>query len=88
MTSFHPNYVFADVEANDIANYTNRAPYPILHLLREVSLARYTAACPDAAKIYERNIETMNKLGIDDWRELDVEVPAKSLRECLLPSSN
>ena len=78
VASFHPNYVFADAEADDIANYTNRAPYPILHLLREASLARSTAACPDAAEIYERNIETMNKLGIDGWLELDVDAPAEN----------
>ena len=77
VASFHPDYVFADAEADDVANYTNRAPYPILHLLREASLVRSTAAFPDAALIYERNIETLNKLGIDGWRELDVDAPAK-----------
>ncbi|MFA7281463.1 MAG: DUF1415 domain-containing protein [Sterolibacterium sp.] len=77
VASFHPDYVFADAEADDVANYTNRAPYPILHLLREASLVRSTAAFPDAALIYERNIETLNKLGIDGWRELDVDAPSK-----------
>ena len=40
VASFHPEYVFADAEPDDIANHTNRAPYPTLHLLREASLAR------------------------------------------------
>lgn len=70
IASFHPDYVFAEAEPDDIANCTNRAPYPILHLLREDSLARATAAFPDAAEIYERNIETMHKLGWAGWRAL------------------
>jgi len=77
VASFHPDYVFADAESDAIANYTNRAPYPILHLLREASLARATAAFPDAAEIYRRNIETLEKLGIEGWRALDVDPPAK-----------
>lgn len=77
VASFHPEYVFADAEPDDVANYTNRAPYPTLHLLRESSLARATTAFPDAASIYERNIETLRKLGLDGWRSLEVDVPAK-----------
>lgn len=75
VASFHPDYVFADTEPDDIANYTNRAPYPTLHLIREASLAKATAAFPDAADIYERNIETLQKLGLDGWRALDVAAP-------------
>ena len=56
VASFHPHYVFADAEPDDIANYTNRAPYPTLHLIREASLARAAAAFPDPADIYQRNI--------------------------------
>lgn len=77
VASFHPDYVFADAEPDDISNHTNRAPYPTLHLLREASLARATAAFPDAADIYERNIETLNELGLEGWRTLDVDAPAK-----------
>ena len=76
VASFHPDYVFADAEPDDVANHTNRAPYPTLHLLREASLARATAAFPDAADIYERNIETLNELGLEGWRALDVDAPA------------
>jgi hypothetical protein len=72
VASFHPDYVFADTAPDDIANYTNRAPYPTLHLLREASLAKATAAFPDAADIYERNIETLHELGLEGWRALDV----------------
>ena len=77
VASFHPDYVFADAEADDIANHTNRAPYPTLHLIREASLARATAAFPDAADIYERNIETLRTLGLAGWQALDVEAPKK-----------
>nr|WP_282581290.1 DUF1415 family protein [Ralstonia insidiosa] len=67
LASFHPDFVFADADPDDIANATNRAPAPILHLLREDSIARAAAAVPDAADIYERNIATMEKLGPEGW---------------------
>ncbi len=68
IASFHPQYQFAGTEPDDIENYTNRAPYPILHLLREDSIARAAEAFPDAADIYERNQATMRRLGIDGYR--------------------
>ncbi|MGQ5523111.1 DUF1415 domain-containing protein [Chitinimonas sp. PSY-7] len=67
VASFHPDYQFADTKPDDISNYTNRAPYPILHLLREESLDRAVAAFPDAADIFERNIQTMRQLGHAGW---------------------
>ena len=70
LASFHPDFVFADADPEDIANATNRAPAPILHLLREDSIARAAAAVPDAADIYERNIATMEKLGPEGWAEM------------------
>ncbi len=68
IASFHPRYQFADTQPEDIENYTNRAPYPILHLLREASVERATQAFPDAADIYERNQETLRRLGHEGWR--------------------
>ncbi|MCG5260039.1 DUF1415 domain-containing protein [Cupriavidus gilardii] len=68
IASFHPQYQFAGTGADDIENYTNRAPYPILHLLREDSIERAVEAFPDAADIYERNEETMRRLGHEGWR--------------------
>lgn len=67
IASFHPQYQFADAAADDITNYTNRSPYPILHLLREASIDRATAAFPDASDIFNANMETMRKLGRDGW---------------------
>ncbi len=76
VASFHPEYQFADTDVNDITNYTNRAPYPILHLLREDSIARAVEAFPEASDIFEKNMETMRQLGHDGWDKLDVG-PAK-----------
>ncbi len=70
IASFHPRYQFADTEANDVTNFTNRAPYPILHILREESVERAVAAFPDAATIYERNMETMRTLTLTQRKEL------------------
>lgn len=70
VASFHPDYQFADTDKNDIENYTNRSPYPTLHLLREESVDRAVAAFPEAEDIFEKNIETMEKLGHDGWDQL------------------
>jgi hypothetical protein len=70
IASLHPQYEFAGSEPDDIANFTNRSPYPTLHLLRESSIDRAVAAFPDAADIFERNIETMERLGHEGWQKL------------------
>ncbi|RAR55761.1 hypothetical protein C7401_121126 [Paraburkholderia unamae] len=69
VASFHPQFQFDGTAPDDIENYTNRAPYPILHLLREASIERAVEAFPDAADIYERNQETLRKLGFQGWRD-------------------
>jgi hypothetical protein len=75
IASFHPRYAFADAAPGDMAHYTNRAPYPTLHVLREASLDQAVEALPDAALIYERNIATLRALGPDGWRALNVDGP-------------
>lgn len=72
LASFHPGYQFAGTEPDDITNCTNRSPYPALHLLRESSIDRAVEAFPDAAAIYETNIETLRRLGPAGWAALDV----------------
>lgn len=72
IASFHPDYQFADTDKNDIGNFTNRAPYPTLQILREESIERAVEAFPDAAEIFEKNIETMERLGHEGWDKLDV----------------
>ena len=62
VASMHPQYQFADTELDDITNYTNRSPYPTLHLLREDSIDKAVEAFPEAEQIFDKNIETMRKL--------------------------
>ena len=70
VASFHPDYQFAGTEYDDPGNNTNRAPYPVLHLLREDSIDRAVAAYPDPDAIIARNIATMEKLGNAGYRKL------------------
>jgi hypothetical protein len=70
VASFHPDYQFAGSEPDDISNYTNRSPYPTLHLLREDSVARAVDAFPDPDAIVDRNIETLTRLGHANWQFL------------------
>ena len=77
VASFHPDYQFGGTRSGDAENYTNRAPYPVLHLLREESLERVIADYPDVDDIPERNIELMNSLGQDKLQAL--------LKSCLKP---
>ncbi|MFZ4286915.1 DUF1415 domain-containing protein [Variovorax sp. HJSM1_2] len=72
IASFHPLYQFGGTDADDIANYTNRAPYPTLHLLREDSIDRAVEAFPEAEAIYERNMQTLEQLGQSGWDALDL----------------
>ena len=72
IASFHPRFQFAGTELDDITNYTNRAPYPTLHLLRESSIDKAVAAFPDAEMIYERNMELLERLGHVGWAALDI----------------
>jgi len=69
VASFHPQYQFAGTEPDDAENLTNRAPHPILHLLREDSVARAVEAYPEPDRIIERNIATMQKLGADGFQK-------------------
>lgn len=70
VASFHPDYQFAGTAPDDMGNATNRAPYPVLHLLRETSIDRAVAAFPEADAIYETNIATMESLGPAGWAAL------------------
>jgi len=77
VASFHPHYQFAGTSADDITNYTNRSPFPILHLLREASVDEAVAAFPEADAIYEKNIETMERLGHEGWAALELGSPKR-----------
>jgi hypothetical protein len=70
IAGFHPDYCFARSEADDMANYTNRSPHPMLQLLRESSVDRAVAAFPDASEIFAGNIEKLRALGLDGLRKV------------------
>lgn len=73
IASFHPRFQFAGTTEDDITNFTNRAPFPVLHLIREDSIARAVEAFPEAEMIYERNMRTLENLGHAGWKALGVD---------------
>jgi len=70
VASFHPQYQFADTAPDDVENFSNRSPWPILHLLRESSIERATEVMSDTDAIYRRNIDTLRRLGVEGWNAL------------------
>ncbi|MFZ3017977.1 MAG: DUF1415 domain-containing protein [Gallionella sp.] len=70
VASLHPQYQFAGTAVDDIENYSNRSPYPTLHLLREASVDRAVDAFPNADQIPDTNIETLKQLGHEGWAKL------------------
>lgn len=70
IASFHPQYCFQGADESDAANYTNRSPYPMMHLLREQSLQAAIESHPDAEGIPERNIEHARELGVEKMKHL------------------
>ena len=70
LASFHPRYQFEGVPADDLSQFTNRAPYPTIHLLRQAQLSRALAYVAEPEKIYIENIKTLNKLGRDQLEAL------------------
>ena len=78
VASFHPDYQFGGTEPDDAENYTNRSPYPMLHLLREDSLSEAIDNYPEVDLIPERNIDCMNGQGVEKLRVL--------LQSCLKPN--
>jgi len=72
IASLHPLYQFGGTLADDITNYTNRSPYPTLHLLREASIDRAVAAFPNPEAIFETNMQTLQDLGLPGWTALKV----------------
>ncbi len=81
IATFHPQYRFADAAEDDITNYTNRSPYPVLHLLREESIDKAVEAFPEAEEIFERNMDAMSELGHEGWAALQVDATPASEKE-------
>ena len=80
IASFHPDYQFAGTRSADAENYSNRSPYPMLHLLREQSVSVAVENHPDVEDIPRRNIQVLNDVGRDHL--------AATLRECLTADSH
>src|SRR4051812_13898638 len=72
LANFHPDFRFADADEADPGNFSNRSPYPTLHLLREDSIDRAVEAFPEAEAIFGANIDKLRALGTEGWRALDV----------------
>ena len=70
LASFHPNYRFEGTSDDDPSNYTNRSPYPMLHILREASIETALSTYPNPEKIPERNIQVTQGLGLEGMKEL------------------
>ncbi len=76
IASFHPDYRYAGNAVDDLANCVTRSPYPMLHLLREVSVDRAVAVFPDASLIVDKNKHTLRALGRSGWQRLMTRVSA------------
>ncbi len=70
VASFHPNYQFAETDADAAENYSNRSPFPLLHLLREDSVGKALESEQGADDIVQRNIATLNALGVEKIKAL------------------
>jgi len=86
IASLHPQYQFAGTTEDDITNFTNRSPYPTLHLLREDSIDRAVAAFPHPESIFETNMQTLQTLGRAGWLALQVGPSSAQAPAC--PVSN
>lgn len=80
VASFHPEYIFADSDEQDAANYTNRSPYPMLHIIREASIEKALHNHPDPDSIPVKNIARARLLGLETMRN--------SLDECYIAGEN
>ena len=72
LASFHPQFQFDGTALEDMGNYTNRAPYAVLHLLREDSVEKAVDSLADPDAVYQENIRTLDKLGLEGWNKLGI----------------
>lgn len=69
LASFHPNYQFEASEVNDASNFTNRSPYPMLHLLREGSIEKAIRSYENIDEVPQNNIKKLRKIGFNDMQQ-------------------
>jgi hypothetical protein len=65
LVGFHPHHQFDGTDPDDAENYTNRSPYPMVHILRESSVTQAVDATANIALIPKRNTDTLNQLGVE-----------------------
>lgn len=70
LAPFHPEFQFEGTSTDDISNYTNRSPYPTIHLIRESSIDKAVASIPNPDSIFERNIALLKEMGDEGWAAL------------------
>lgn len=70
LAHFHPDYCFEGEDENDAANYTNRSPWPMLHLIREVSMENVLKSYPDPESIPENNIKLAREKGCEYFQSI------------------
>lgn len=69
IASFHPEYQFADLDCDDVRNYTNRSPYPMLHLILEASVERARESYPNIDLVPATNMALLQKIGLDEIKK-------------------
>jgi hypothetical protein len=72
LASFHPQFQFDGTTPEDMGNYTNRAPYAVMHLLREDSVEKAVDSLADPDAVYQENIRTLDRLGLEGWKKLGI----------------
>ncbi len=70
LASMHPEYCFDGEDFDDASNFTNRSPYPIIHIIREASMARVLSVYNEAEKIPENNIVLANEKGANFFQQV------------------
>jgi len=70
LASFHPQYLFDSTTENDVSNYTNRSPFPMLHLLREKQIESAVASDIDTDAVPENNIKKLQEMGIEKMQAI------------------
>jgi len=66
VASFHPDYQFADLDEDDVRNYTNRTPHPMFHLIVEDDIERARNTYPDVESIPETNMRVLEEMGLEE----------------------
>jgi hypothetical protein len=81
IASFHPEFQFANTEPDAVENYTNRSPFPMLHLLREESISKVAANPGELLEIPKRNVAALQQMGREEMKKLLISITSE-IQEC------